>query len=134
VANRHKPTLIGDEKMKLTTNKQGKPFWIDANLTDEFSADLFHKVPHSKLAIELAEELNREPDNQLAFHSNLGSITILDRMTGFSFGRDTETGYRAPDGKFWLASGMFDIRSKNVRTIGEAIDIIKDSANNCIGE
>lgn len=120
--------------MELTTNEHGKPFWIEVQLEDSFSGDLFHNVPHSKHAIEIACELNGELDNQLAFHSNLGSITVLDRMTGFSFGRDTETGYRDMDGKFWLASGMFNILTKDVKTIGEAISLIKANANNCKGD
>ena len=101
---------------------------------DKFSQYLFSKVQQSKVAIELSQELNREPDTQLAFHSNLGSITVLDRMTGFSFGRDIETGFRDPEGKFWLASGGVNVIESGCETIGEAIEWIKKRANNCIGE
>lgn len=76
----------------------------------------------------------REPDIQFAFHCNLGSITVLDRMTGFSFGRDTETGFRDCAGKFWLASGMFDIRKHLPLSFFDAVELIKSNANNCIGE
>lgn len=61
-----------------------------------------------------------------------GRITVLDRMTGFGY-RDIETGYRDPEGKFWLASGRNDIRDREDLTIEEAIDWIKLHANNCIG-
>lgn len=56
-------------------------------------------------------------------------------MTGYGCGvRDTETGFRDTDGKFWLASGMFDIRKMNVNTFGDAVSEIKKNANNCKGE
>ena len=63
----------------------------------------------------------------------LHRITVLDRMTGFGH-RDVETGYRSNDGRFWLASGYFDIRDFDNLTINEAITKIKANANNCIGE
>jgi hypothetical protein len=62
----------------------------------------------------------------------LHRITILDRMTGFGH-RDIETGYRANDGQFWLASGYFDIRNFGDLTINDAITKIKENANNCTG-
>lgn len=117
--------------MELTINERGKRFWVGATTETEFNDSLFHEVDMSNPWLD---EIGKEPDRQLAFHSDIGSITILDRMTGFSFGRDIETGYRDPDGKFWLASGQFNILAKNVSTIGEVIELIKASANNCIGE
>lgn len=73
-----------------------------------------------------------------------GSITIVDRMTGYGFGiRDVETGYTGWDvsGKwsdnFWLVSCNFDIRDLIPEEGIEAdklIAIIKDMANNCIGK
>ena len=72
-----------------------------------------------------------EDDKQVALHTNLGTLTVLNRMTGFGH-RDIETGYRAPDGTFWLASGMFDIRWHSDKSIAEAIKIVKENANNCI--
>lgn len=80
------------------------------------------------------DEIGKEPDIQFAFHCNLGSITVLDRMTGFSFGRDTETGFRDTHGKFWLASGMFDIRRHMPLSFADAVEVIKKNANNCNGE
>lgn len=87
----------------------------------------FHKVQYGT-----------EDNQQWALHTNLGSLTVLDRMTGFGW-RDVESGYRDKDGKFWLASGNFDVR--NVRlypdlnvTVQEAIDCVKQNANNCKGE
>jgi hypothetical protein len=45
----------------------------------------------------------------------------------------TETGYRDPEGKFWLASGSLDVRNFGVFTVGEAIEWVKDRANTCVG-
>lgn len=65
---------------------------------------------------------------------NIGTFTILDRETGFSFvSRDVETGFRDMDGNFWLASGMFDIRKHLPLKVDEAIDMVKDNANTCKG-
>jgi hypothetical protein len=75
---------------------------------------------------------NLKDDKQFALHTNLGSFTVLDRMTGFGH-RDVETGYRSKDNKFWLASGNYDVRESGVKTIGEAIEWVKTRANNCIG-
>ena len=69
-----------------------------------------------------------EDDVQVAIQCDIGIITILNRMTGYGW-RDVETGFRAPDGKFWLASGGFDIRDMNCSTFGEAIASIKENAN-----
>lgn len=62
-------------------------------------------------------------------------ITVFDREIGFSFeSRDIETGYRDPQGRFWLASGNFDIRDYPDLTVDEAIAKIKAKANGCVGE
>jgi len=61
-------------------------------------------------------------------------ITVLDRMTGFSWGRDIETGYRDLEGKFWLASSDFDIRRWPELTLEQAVEKIKANANTCKGE
>ncbi len=61
------------------------------------------------------------------------SFTVLDRMTGFYFGRDIETGYWNQDRKFWLASGGKDIRNYPELTIAEAIEWVKVRANTCVG-
>lgn len=73
-----------------------------------------------------------------------GSITIVDRMTGYGYGiRDVETGYTGWDlsanrvNNFWLVSGNFDVRElipDEGIEIDKLIAIIKDMANTCIGE
>ena len=80
-------------------------------------------------------EANRPLDDiQWSLHTNLGSITVVDRLTGYSgYVRDTETGYRDVDGLFWLASGMQDVRDSAANTIQDAIDWIKNNANTCVG-
>lgn len=102
-----------------------KPIHTDVKESDPFTLDLFYDVDMSW----------SETDTQVAFHSNLGSITVLNRMTGYSGGvRDVETGFRDLDGKFWLASGNFDIRREGCKTVGDAIECIKRNANNMRGE
>jgi hypothetical protein len=64
---------------------------------------------------------------------DVGRITVLDRMTGFGF-RDIESGYKDKDGKFWLASGHFDVRAIHDLTVAQAIELIKRNANTCNGE
>lgn len=64
-----------------------------------------------------------------------GIITVLDRQTGFSdCHRDVESGYRDEAGKFWLASGRFDIRDYPDLPAVEAAEQIKINANTCVGE
>jgi len=114
--------------MEKYINDNGKECWKGVKLASPFSADLFYQVP-----------MNNDPDcgyddnHQVAFHSELGSITVLDRRTGFGW-RDIESGYRDKDGKFWLASGNIDVRESGCATIGEATEWIKRKANNCKGE
>lgn len=59
-------------------------------------------------------------------------ITVLDRLTGFGW-RDIETGYKDKDGKFWLASGNFDIRDYDELSAKDAICKIKENSNTCTG-
>lgn len=107
--------------MEKYTNEYGKECYKDVSLEDTFSAGLFHE-PDSQF----------ETNEQFALHTNLGSITVVDRLTGFSgYVRDTETGFRDMDGKFWLASGMLDVRESGESTFGGAIQWIKDNANTC---
>ena len=109
-------------------NDSNKECYKDTLESSEFSGDLFHKPDYQGL----------DEDEQFALHTNLGSLTVLDRLTGFGgeIGgvRDIETGYRSPDGKFWLASGGCDVRESGCLTIGEAIEWVKERANNCKGE
>jgi hypothetical protein len=72
-----------------------------------------------------------EGNIQVALHTDLGSLTVLDRMTGFGH-RDVETGYRADNGDFWLASGNVDVRLSGAETSGEAIEYVKKMANTCV--
>ncbi len=98
--------------------------WIHKGVTidDVFSNDIFHD-----------SENPVSDQDQVYFHSNLGSLTVVDRMTGYGYGiRDTETGYRDQDGNFWLASGNQDVRLSGAKTIGEAIDWVKLNANTCV--
>lgn len=104
------------------TNDYGKEAYRGVEGDTPFTDLGFHLVPNKF-----------ECNVQYALHTNLGSLTVLDRLTGFGY-RDTETGYRAPDGKFWLASGGYDVRNSGVSTISEAIEWVKKYANNCRGE
>lgn len=98
-----------------------KEIWCGVKNETMFHALSFYKVQYKF-----------EDDVQFALHTNLGSITVLDRMTGFGF-RDVETGFRDTDGKFWLASGNFDVRYMECSTFEDAMHCIKQNANNCIG-
>jgi len=68
-------------------------------------------------------------------YTDIGRFTVLDRLTGYGEGnyRDIETGYKDNEGKFWLASGQFDIRKYPDTTIIKASEYIKKLANTCIG-
>ena len=57
----------------------------------------------------------------------LEKITVLNRMTGFGH-RDVETGYTENDGRFWLASGFFDIRTLTKFTVKQALDKVVENA------
>lgn len=107
--------------MEKYINDHKKECWRDVSPESEFSAEMFHEVPDQI-----------ESDVQFALHTNLGSLTVLDRMTGYGYGiRDTETGFRDKKGNFWLASGGVDVRDSECKTIGEAIAWIKARANTC---
>lgn len=97
------------------------------------------RVAHSDLLaqkvgdLEFAEvPMALQENRQYAHHAKWGSITVLDRMTGYGY-RDVETGFRDPDGRFWLAAGNFSIRMFPELTIKEAISKIKENANVCQG-
>jgi len=86
--------------------------------------------------LEWTEETRCDDEDTIYYATTTaGRFSVLDRLTGFGSNiRDTETGFKASDGKFWLASGMFDIRTYPDLTIEEAIKKIKENANNCIGD
>jgi hypothetical protein len=103
-------------------NEANKECYKDVDTDTPFSRDLFHEVDMSW----------SDTDEQKAFHSNLGTLTVLDRMTGYGNGiRDIETGYRNPSGDFWLASCDRDVLESGAKTVGEAIQWVKKHANNC---
>jgi len=105
--------------------------------TNEYGKECYRGVmPETPLnSMEFHLVIDTPQDNtQWALHTNMGSLTVVDRITGFGNGmRDTETGYRDIEGKFWLASGMNDVRDSEAKTIQEAIDWVKNHANTCIG-
>jgi hypothetical protein len=82
--------------------------------------------------VSMTRDCSNNEDAQWVHHAEWGSISILDRMTGFGF-RDVETGFRDPDSKLWLASGNFSIRAYPELTVKEAIKKIKENANTCCG-
>jgi len=102
--------------MEKYINEYKKECWRGVTMDSEFSSDLFHYPEYQNKA---------DPNGyNIAFHSELGSLTVCDRMTGFGV-RDIETGYRDKDGNFWLASGRFDVRNSGAKTVGEAIEWVK---------
>ena len=83
--------------------------------------------------IKFEETTQGDSDTIYVAYTDLGRITVLDRMTGWGYNtRDTETGFKDNSGKFWLCSGMFDIRDFPDLTIAEAVDKIKENANTCV--
>lgn len=116
--------------MNSYMSKNGKECWSDVLPTSPFNKELFHEVDMSSKWDDPDSDYDKS--YQWAFHSNLGSITVLDRRTGFGW-RDTETGYRDEHGKFWLASGNYDVRRSPCKTVGDAIEWVKSKANTCKG-
>lgn len=105
------------------SNKQTEGALAEVARADLLDRDLFetwHKRGDSHL-IGLRIEGNRK-------------ITVLDRMTGWGNGmRDIESGYTDETGKFWLASGNFDVTKQGEITVEKAIELIKANANTCVG-
>ena len=82
--------------------------------------------------LDFKKEIRMDGEDIYYFvYTDFGRISVLDRLTGFGW-RDIETGFKDLNGKFWLASGNFDIRRYPEMEIPEAIELIKKSANNCI--
>lgn len=113
----------GEIEMICTVSETGMPSYSGATSETAFDPGLFHPVTML---------YNESGDTQFALHTDIGSFTVLDRMTGFGF-RDVESGFRDTDGRFWLASGGYDVRTSNAKTIGEAIEWVKSHANTCVG-
>ena len=110
----------------MTTPKNAK----EMTMNNQDSETVEQKVKDLKF-VEVRMGRPRD-DSQYAHHAEWGSFTVLDRLTGFGY-RDVETGFRDPDGRFWLASGNFSIRMFPELTIKEAIAKIKENANTCQG-
>ena len=106
--------------MEKYINDYGKPCYKGVTNDSAISLNSFHVVEQG------------EEQSQYALHTNMGSITILHRLTGLGW-YDTESGYRDTEGEFWLASGQYDVRYAGLTTMQEHIDWIKDRANTCIG-
>jgi hypothetical protein len=109
--------------MERYTNEYNKPCYRGVKPETPFKDLKFYQAPR------------QVPDEQWALHTNMGSLTVLNRMARFTGidghgHRDIETGYRSPDGQFWLASGMCDVRKSGAVTMQEAIDWVKKHANN----
>lgn len=68
-----------------------------------------------------------EDNQQVAFHSDLGSLTVLRRRAGFGLW-DTETGFRDSQGNFWLTSGGMDVRSIAPANFATMVDWVKANA------
>ena len=100
-------------------NSCGIKCYRNISANSEFSIDMFQSIPN-----ELRD------DEQWALHTDIGSLTVMDRRTGYGW-RDVETGFRDIGGKFWLASSDCDVRSSGCKTIGEAIEWVKQRANTC---
>ena len=113
---------MSEDKVQKVVNEHGKEVWTGVTFETEFDISMFREVDMAYI----------EEDQQWALHTNLGSLTVLDRMSGFGY-RDVETGYRDMCGKFWLASGNYDVRHSGVKTIGDAIGWVKRNANACVG-
>jgi len=109
---------------KIIHEKSGKPYYEDAELSTILDINDFYKIDYEDITDNI----------QIALHTNLGSITVLDRLTGYiGYIRDVESGYRDNDGNFWLASGNKDVLRSGCKTLGEAIEWIKENANTCKG-
>jgi hypothetical protein len=110
---------VNNTSEKLITMKRqihpesGKPFWVGTTLDTHFDPSMLEPVPDQF-----------DTNRQWALHTDIGSLTVLDRMTGFGY-RDVETGFRDPNGQFWLSSGHQDVRLSGATTLGEAIAWVK---------
>ena len=110
--------------IELYINKYGKKCYRGVNENTPLRVLEFHEVPDQI-----------DADKQWALHTNLGSLTVLNRMTGFGW-RDTESGFRDEKGNFWLASTGYNVMeefSLMSLSIGEAIKWVKENANTCVG-
>ena len=108
--------------MEQCINEHNKTCWKGVIMDSPFSAELFHYP-------EWQDDGDPEGFN-MAFHSELGSLTMCNRMTGYGW-RDVESAYMDNNGNFWLAAGGYDVRHCGAGTVGEAIEWVKKNANVC---
>jgi len=127
-------SLISDVKDHIEELKKTESVDLAMALEEKIDKALEFQLDLKLSALTFEEKAQFDDNTSWALHLHIGSITVLDRMTGFSFGRDIESGFRDPYNKFWLASGNFDIREQGDITVREAIRLIKDNANICKGE
>jgi hypothetical protein len=114
--------------------KQSIESILAIRLEEKVNKALEYQLNCKLSSLPFTEKNVMDSDISYGLHLYIGSITVLDRMTGYSGGiRDIETGFRDPYGKFWLASGNFDIRTFENITIREAIELIKKNSNTCQG-
>jgi len=113
--------------MEKYINDFGKECYRGVDENTRMSDLEFHLVVEG-----MEYSLSEYGDTQHVLHTNLGTLTVLDRRTGFGH-RDVETGFRSTDGRFWLASGNYDVMDSGSDTISDAIEWVKEHANNCIG-
>ena len=101
--------------------------------TNEYGEDCFRGVEPDTY-IDIGDFHSVPEVGEYRLHTNLGSLTVLHRKTGYGEDWwDTETGYRDANGKFWLASGGYDVRDSGAKTMQEMIDWVKVRANTCMG-
>ena len=129
-------SLISDVKDHIEELKKTESVDLAMALEEKIDKALEFQLDLKLSSLIFEETSPFETDICWAKHLHVGSITVVDRMTGFGNGRrDIESGFRDPYGKFWLASGNYDIRSFGGGiTVREAIGMIKDNANICKGE
>lgn len=86
---------------------------LDTAFTPELLQERTLKIP------------NHPDDKNWILWTNLGTFTVLSRMTGFGY-REIESSWRDTEDTFWLAIG-YDVRKSGAKTIAEAIQYIKDN-------
>lgn len=113
--------------MERYINERGIPVWKDVEENSPFSAEMFHNV-------DLGH--NEGANAMRALLSNLGSITVLNRLTSIQghVVHDEETGFREPSGRFWLATEGCNVLDSDCKTWGEAVAWVKVRANACVGK
>ena len=105
-----------DQKPIKIKNDFGNMVWEGVKLDTPFDVEMFEPA-----------KCIMPYNDQWVLHTNLGSLTVLYRLTGGGWW-DTETGFRGLNGDFYCAAGHKDVRESGAETIGEAIDWVKTHA------